>query len=45
MGLPFWVNAIGEPVIALAAVEGRKTAPEEKVWVMPRRSDGKKKHA
>jgi hypothetical protein len=45
MGLPFWVNAIGEPVIALAAVEGRKVAPEEKVWVMPRRSDGKKKHA
>ncbi len=45
MGLPFWVNAIGEPVIALAAVEGRKAAPEEKAWVMPRRSDGKKKHA
>lgn len=45
MGLPFWVNAIGEPVIAIAAVEGRKPAPQEKVWVMPRRADGKKKHA
>lgn len=45
MGLPFWVNAIGEPVIAVAAVEGRKAAPEEKVWVMPRRSNGTKKHS
>ena len=45
MGLPFWVNAIGEPVVTIAAVEGRKEAPHEKVWVMPRRSDGKKKHA
>jgi hypothetical protein len=45
MGLPFWVNAIGEPVVALAAIEGRKEAPREKVWVMPRRNDGQKKHS
>jgi len=45
MGLPFWVNAIGEPVVTIAAVEGRKEAPREKTWVMPRRNDGKKKHA
>jgi hypothetical protein len=45
MGLPFWVNAIGEPVVTVAAVEGRKDEPREKVWVMPRRNDGQKKHA
>jgi len=45
MGLPFWINAIGEPVVTIAAVEGRKEAPREKTWVMPRRNDGKKKHA
>lgn len=45
MGLPFWVNAVGEPVVTIAAVEGRKEAPREKTWVMPRRNDGTKKHA
>jgi hypothetical protein len=45
MGLPFWVNAIGEPVVTVAAVEGRKEEPREKVWVMPRRNDGQKKHS
>ena len=45
MNLPFWVNAIGWPVVTIAAVEGRKEAPKEKVWVMPRRNDGTKKHA
>jgi hypothetical protein len=45
MGLPFWVNAVGEPVVTVAAVEGRKEAPREKTWVMPRRSDGQKKHS
>jgi hypothetical protein len=45
MGLPFWVNAIGEPVVALAAIEGRREPQREKVWVMPRRNDGQKKHA
>lgn len=45
MGLPFWINAIGEPVVTIAAVEGRKEGPREKAWIMPRRNDGKKKHA
>lgn len=45
MGLPFWVNAIGEPVVTVAAVEGRREAQREKTWVMPRRNDGQKKHA
>lgn len=45
MNLPFWVNAIGEPVVTIAAVEGRKEAPREKTWVMPRRNDGTKKHS
>jgi hypothetical protein len=45
MGIPFWVNAIQQPVVTLAAVEGRKEPPREKTWVMPRRNDGQKKHA
>lgn len=35
MGLPFWVNAIGKPVVTVAAVEGRKDAPQKKTWTMP----------
>ncbi|WP_070281748.1 DUF4224 domain-containing protein [Janthinobacterium sp. MP5059B] len=46
MGLPFWVNAIGRPVVTVAAVEGRKEAPREKTWVMPRiNKNGPTKHA
>ncbi|GGX99025.1 DUF4224 domain-containing protein [Massilia dura] len=45
MGLPFWINGIGAPVVTIAAVEGRKEAPRENTWVMPRRNDGKKKHS
>lgn len=45
MRIPFWVNAIGQPVVTLAAVEGRKEAPTDKVWVMPRVNHGSKKHA
>lgn len=41
MGLPFWINALGRPVVARAAIEGRREPPPEKVWVMPR----VKKHA
>jgi hypothetical protein len=40
MGLPFWVNAIGEPIVTVAAVEGRSEPQREKAWVMPRRSHG-----
>lgn len=37
MRLPFWVNAIGSPVVARAAIEGRKDSqpPLVKPWVMP----------
>lgn len=38
MGLPFHVNAVGKPVVAVAAVEGRRAPPApEKTWEMPRR--------
>ena len=42
MRLPFWINAIGKPVVAVAAVEGRNEAPKEKTWVMPRVIHGTK---
>lgn len=42
MRLPFWVNAIGKPVVAVTAVEGRNAAPKEKTWVMPRVKHGAK---
>jgi hypothetical protein len=40
MKLPFWVNAIGRPVVTIAAVEGRNDVSKEKVWVMPRVKHG-----
>jgi hypothetical protein len=40
MKLPFWINAIGRPVVTVAAVEGRNEVSKEKVWVMPRTSRG-----
>ncbi|MET3132900.1 hypothetical protein AAKU55_003181 [Oxalobacteraceae bacterium GrIS 1.11] len=38
MLLPFWVNAIGAPVVPRSAIEGRKVQgePKEIPWVMPR---------
>lgn len=36
MGLPFWVNPIGKPIVTVAAVEGRKEPPPKKTWVMPK---------
>lgn len=35
MRIPFWINAIGKPVVAMAAIEGRKEAPKPKTWTMP----------
>lgn len=37
MGLPFHVNAVGKPVVARVAIEGRAAdAPSKKpVWTMP----------
>ncbi len=32
MGLPFRVNACGEPVVTVAAVEGRRDAPAPATW-------------
>ena len=40
MALPFWVNALGKPVVARVAIEGRRqelAAKPVEVWVMPRR--------
>lgn len=35
MGIPFWVNAIDAPIVARAAIEGRreKVEPPEPRWV------------
>lgn len=44
MKLPFWVNPIGQPIVTVAAVEGRREEPREKEWVMPRvRHNAKKR--
>jgi Domain of unknown function (DUF4224) len=36
MGLPFWVNAVGKPVVPVAAIEGRKESPQnqKKTWTL-----------
>lgn len=35
IGIPFYVNATGHPVVTRAAVEGRKDEPVKAAW-MPR---------
>lgn len=40
MGLPFWVNAIGKPVVTLTALEGRREPPQEKTWTPQRKNRG-----
>ncbi len=35
MRVAFFVNDCGKPVVTVAAVEGRKDAPQPKQWVMP----------
>jgi len=40
MGLPFWVNAIGKPVVTLTALEGRREQPQEKPWTPQRKNRG-----
>jgi hypothetical protein len=30
MGLPFWVNSIGQPIVTVAAIEGRREQVREK---------------
>ncbi|QRX80816.1 DUF4224 domain-containing protein [Glaciimonas sp. PAMC28666] len=33
MGLPFFVNAVGRPVIARSTIEGGKQEPVKRGWV------------
>ena len=40
MGLPFWVNAIGKPVVTLTALEGRREPLQEKAWTPQRKNRG-----
>lgn len=35
MGLPFWVNACGKPVVTRSVIEGKNEAPRKKVWDLP----------
>lgn len=35
MGLPFWVNAVGKPVVARTTVEGKKEPTPVKQWEPP----------
>lgn len=35
MGVRFFINACGKPVVTVAAVEGRKEVTQPKQWVMP----------
>lgn len=35
MGLPFWINALGKPVVSCAVIEGRKEAAKPKKWTPP----------
>lgn len=36
MGIAFFVNACGKPVVTVAAVEGRKEAIPQKIWEPPK---------
>jgi hypothetical protein len=37
MGLPFFVNAVGKPVVTRSAIEGRKEQQQQQPkWEMPR---------
>lgn len=41
MGIPFFVNACGKPVVTRNAIEGRKDAPAPRKWEMPRGTQAK----
>lgn len=32
MGLPFWVNAAGRPVVPRSAIDGQKMVEQDKSW-------------
>lgn len=40
MRLPFWVNAIGRPVVTLAALEGGRDSRPECAWAPTRKNRG-----
>lgn len=40
MGLPFWVNTIGKPVVTSTALEGCREQPQEKAWMPQRKNRG-----
>ena len=35
MGLPFFINAAGKPIVPATAIEGKKTSAEKNKWIMP----------
>lgn len=42
MGIPFQINAVGKPVVTVAAIEGRKETPKAKQWEAPRHGPSSK---
>jgi hypothetical protein len=36
LGLPFFVNACGKPVVSRTAIDGRREAAQQPKWEMPR---------
>ena len=32
MGISFWINAAGQPVVARAVIEGKKPEPRRQEW-------------
>lgn len=37
MGLPFFVNACGKPVVSRSVIDGKKDTQQASTWEMPRR--------
>lgn len=35
MGMRFWVNAAGKPVVPRSAIDGIKELPKKKTWDLP----------
>jgi hypothetical protein len=41
MGIPFWTNAAGQPVVARAVIEGRKPALRQPLEWAPKWAEGR----
>ena len=41
MGIPCWINAAGQPVVARAVIEGRKAPPRPATEWTPRWAEGR----